>query len=194
MTPPSQPNFSNPDALSALQTVLDLTVDCLERLELKLGEKKNCLIANDVDRLQELDREILALHRESRRLERERQFCCEGLGIDAKESLRELAGRLSNPQQSLAILTTRSRLNGVLTRIGLLNQDVESLLALSMQWINATVSLLLSSAEPEGAAYTAQGRRPGGRAATEDSDIGSSATSLDAPTGVPRRSTVERQA
>lgn len=125
-----------------------LAVDALQR-------KKMALVASKPQTLLQVDRELQAIARKTRQLEKERQHLMAELGYPKARLETVIETMPSQLGKRFRIL--REQLLRSIQDAGQLNRESQNLLNLSLAWIQETVEIIANAITPECVSYNAQG-------------------------------------
>lgn len=144
----------------ALQGILEAEVLQFETIAQKLTLKKESLLASKPRQMVQLDQELLVLSRKSQQLEQQRQDTLAAAGYDHC-TLSQVIAQLSKtePKRSNRLSQTREQLLRAVNNTRALNEENRELLAISLNWIQSTVELIVEALNPDCASYTAQGQK-----------------------------------
>jgi hypothetical protein len=144
--------------LLAIRALLDQEIECYQHVEQVMVEKKLCLIHGDAQRLMAIDQELIGLHQELTRLEKDRMAEMVQIG-QQHSTLTTLIQGLNSPDQS-QFMEARQRLKSVVNSVQHLNENNRQLLDLSLSSIQSSVDLIANMLAPEAAAYGPTGAKP----------------------------------
>jgi hypothetical protein len=152
------PTAPPPDAaLSELLSLLNQETDAYCQVEEKLLAKKKILIQGDLDQLTRVDLDLVSLGQLTANLEQQRLEWMAAMGC-GHQTLLALCQQLE-PHQARPLLEARGRLTRVLERVQVLSRQNQSLLNLSMKWIQQTVKSIVQLVTPEATSYSANGEK-----------------------------------
>lgn len=141
--------------LDALKEILNEEIDFYTQIEEKMSRKKTVVIQGNVEELLRLDQEMIALGQRTAELEQRRIAVMIKMGRE-NQTLKDFIGGLDSTDMG-PFKDARKRLCRVVESVRDLNNQNQTLLKMSLRWIESSVETIAKLLVPEGAAYTANG-------------------------------------
>lgn len=159
----------NREGLEKLKALLDQEIMSYTQVEERLVEKNDCIIQGNTAGLEKADQAINALNHRLQELERNRLNLMIEMGQE-KQSLKELINCIDD-ERAKPLNTARENLCTVVDSVQDLNQTSQSLLDLSLKWVDSSVDMITKLLMPETTAYTATGAKSTARQLPEQVNI-----------------------
>lgn len=162
----------NRPQLEPLIHLLHQELQAYKAIEQKMAEKKRVLIQGDTDALSRVDQALMALGQKTIEIEEKRLKLMKTMGTPS-QTLQGLIDGL-DAEQASPLVEARQRLLRTVDSIRDLNQQNQSLLDLSINWIASTVDTIARHLTPESSCYNAKGVKKGHVVQGDQSLLGNS--------------------
>lgn len=145
------------ESIKELEKILNEQIDIYSDMENKIAQKKEILVKGDLECLKNIDNDIETLVQSINKLEYKRSRLLE-INKDLKyKNLSQIAEALPK-NEAKSILSTKEKLNKVLTNIKRLNDINAELIIHSIKLVQHTATLIGNTLNPEGSAYNRNGK------------------------------------
>ncbi|MGE0199926.1 MAG: flagellar protein FlgN [Candidatus Melainabacteria bacterium] len=145
-----------PQTMDALKALLRQETETYQQVADALSHKTSVLVNGDYHGLAGVDQELVRLGQKSIQLETQRMAAMTAMGYE-NHTLRQLIEVLP-PDEKKPLQTLRENLLEKVFAVQTANQQHQSLLDLSIQWVGDTMDIIAKALTPEGASYTGTGK------------------------------------
>lgn len=139
-----------------LMAVLSQELACLQQMQGQLLAKTQVLVSGNLDAIAAVDAQLLHLSKQAETLALQRQEMLAMSHLPPNISLKVLIPLLPQSCQ-VDGMALRNVLLSTAQDVARMNQEHRSLVALSLQWAQDTVEVIINALQPEAASYDAQG-------------------------------------